>query len=84
MRTVLKYGLALLCLLPILGYAADQFPAQQSFAGQALNLNGKGIRSKAFLTFTTLVCICKQAIVMPPPFSLLINPVQYGSKSPHP
>ncbi|MBO0612187.1 MAG: hypothetical protein RL122_1228 [Pseudomonadota bacterium] len=48
MRTVLKYGLALLCLLPILGYAADQFPAQQSFAGQALNLNGKGIRSKAF------------------------------------
>ena len=48
MRIALKYWLALLCLLPVFGAAADQFPAQQSFAGQALNLNGKGIRSKAF------------------------------------
>jgi hypothetical protein len=48
MRTVLTYWLAILCLLPLFGYAADPFPAQQTFEGQALNLNGKGIRSKAF------------------------------------
>lgn len=48
MRIALTYWLALLCLLPVFGAAADQFPAQQTFAGQALNLNGKGIRAKAF------------------------------------
>lgn len=53
MRTLLKFWLAILCLLPLVGTAADNFPAQQTFAGQALNLNGKGIRSKVFFNLYT-------------------------------
>jgi hypothetical protein len=53
MRTLLKFWLAFLCLLPVLGHAADNFPAQQTFAGQALTLNGKGIRTKAFFNLYT-------------------------------
>lgn len=53
MRTLVKFWLALLCLLPVFGHAADNFPAQQTFAGQALNLNGKGIRTKAFFNLYT-------------------------------
>lgn len=53
MRTLLKFWLALLCLLPLVGDAADAFPTQQTFAGQALNLNGKGIRTKAFFNLYT-------------------------------
>ena len=48
MHTLLKFWLALLCLLPLVGHSADQFPTQQTFAGQALTLNGKGVRTKAF------------------------------------
>lgn len=53
MRNLLKFWLALLCLLPVFSHAADNFPAQQSFAGQALTLNGKGIRTKAFFDLYT-------------------------------
>lgn len=56
MRTVLKFWLALLCLLPLGGFAdgnANNFPAQQTFAGQALNLNGKGIRTKLMFNLYT-------------------------------
>jgi hypothetical protein len=48
MHTLLKFWLALLCLLPLVGHSADQFPAQQTFVGQTLTLNGKGVRTKAF------------------------------------
>lgn len=48
MRTLLKYCLiVLVSLLPAISYAADPFPAQQTFAGQTLTLNGKGTRTKA-------------------------------------
>ncbi|MDQ5768332.1 chalcone isomerase family protein [Thiothrix subterranea] len=50
MQTLLKFWLALVCLLPLVGHSADQFPAQQTFAGQNLTLNGKGVRTKAFFT----------------------------------
>ena len=53
MRLFWKLWLALLCLLPVVGQAADNFPAQQTFAGQALTLNGKGIRTKAFFNLYT-------------------------------
>ena len=53
MRTLFKFWLALLCLLPVLGHTADNFPAQQNFAGEALNLNGKGIRTKAIFSLYT-------------------------------
>lgn len=53
MRTLLKFWLALLCLLPVIGFAADNFPVQQTFAGQTLTLNGKGIRTKAFFNLYT-------------------------------
>lgn len=48
MQTLLKFWLTLLCLLPVVGHSADQFPTQQTFAGQNLTLNGKGVRTKAF------------------------------------
>ncbi|MEB4590687.1 chalcone isomerase family protein, partial [Candidatus Thiothrix sp. Deng01] len=53
MRTVLKFWLALLCLLPAAGFAADNFPAQQTFAGQTLVLNGKGVRTKLLFNLYT-------------------------------
>jgi hypothetical protein len=53
MRTLFKFWLAFLCLLAVPGHAADNFPAQQTFAGQALTLNGKGIRTKAIFNLYT-------------------------------
>ncbi|MBJ6608814.1 MAG: chalcone isomerase family protein [Candidatus Thiothrix moscowensis] len=53
MRTLLKFCLALLCLLPAVSLATDNFPAQQTFAGQNLTLNGKGIRTKAIFNLYT-------------------------------
>ncbi|WMP15858.1 chalcone isomerase family protein [Thiothrix lacustris] len=53
MRTLLKFWLASMCLLPVIGQAADNFSAQQTLAGQALTLNGKGIRTKAFFNLYT-------------------------------
>lgn len=56
MRTLLKFWLALLCLLPFAALAdgnANNFPAQQTFAGQALTLNGKGIRTKLMFNLYT-------------------------------
>ena len=48
MRTVIKYWLVVvLGLLPMLAQAANNFPPQQTFAGQALTLNGEGKRTKA-------------------------------------
>lgn len=38
--------LMLFLLLPLTSQAADNFPAKQNFAGQALTLNGKGVRTK--------------------------------------
>lgn len=53
MKLLIKFWLALLCLLPLAGFAADHFPAQQAFAGQTLNLNGKGVRTKAIFSLYT-------------------------------
>lgn len=53
MQTLLKFWLALLCLLPLTGHSADAFPTQQTFAGQTLTLNGKGVRTKAFFNLYT-------------------------------
>ncbi|MDD5393567.1 MAG: chalcone isomerase family protein [Thiothrix sp.] len=53
MRTLVKLWLALLCLLPAFSHAADNFTAQQTFAGQALSLNGKGVRTKAIFDLYT-------------------------------
>lgn len=54
MRTLIKFWLAVLCLLPAFAQAADEtFPAQQSFEGKSLGLNGKGIRTKAVFNLYT-------------------------------
>jgi hypothetical protein len=53
MRALVKFWLALVCLLPLIGHAADNFPAQQTFAGQALSLNGKGVRTKLMFNLYT-------------------------------
>lgn len=45
--------LLILMLLPGLSLAADNFPAQQAFAGQNLTLNGKGVRTKLFFKLYT-------------------------------
>lgn len=48
MRTVSKSWLMLLLwLVPLLTQAANNFPPQQTFAGQTLVLNGQGVRTKA-------------------------------------
>lgn len=51
MRTLVKFWLAIMCLLPLSGFAAGNgnFPAAQAFAGQSLTLNGMGSRSKWML-----------------------------------
>lgn len=48
MRILVKFWLAVLCLLPVSVFADgnSSFPAQQTFAGYALTLNGTGARSK--------------------------------------
>lgn len=53
MRTLLKLWLVMLFILPAFSYAADNFPAQQNFAGQSLTLNGKGVRTKLLFTLYT-------------------------------
>lgn len=51
MRILVKFWLAILCLLPMSVFADgnSNFPAQQTFAGQTLVLNGMGSRSKWML-----------------------------------
>lgn len=48
MRTLYQLWVALLCLLPLSGFADgnNHFPVTQSFAGQSLQLNGMGSRNK--------------------------------------
>ena len=49
MSTILRQSLfaaLIFFLLNPFSYAADNFPAKQNFAGQALTLNGKGVRTK--------------------------------------
>lgn len=53
MRTLLKFWLVTLFLLPAFSHAADNFPAQQTFAGQSLTLNGKGVRTKLLFNLYT-------------------------------
>lgn len=45
--------LLVLMLLPGISLAADNFPAQQAFAGQNLTLNGQGVRTKLFFKLYT-------------------------------
>jgi len=42
-----------LCLLPFSATANPNFPAQQTFNGQNLTLNGMGVRTKAFFSLYT-------------------------------
>lgn len=53
MHRVLTAALMLFMLLPLTSQAADNFPAKQSFAGQALVLNGKGVRTKLVFNLYT-------------------------------
>lgn len=53
MQHIIKYWLAILCLLPLAGWAGDNFPAQHTFAEQTLTLNGKGVRTKAIFSLYT-------------------------------
>lgn len=53
MHRVLIAALMLFMLLPLTSQAADNFPAKQNFAGQALVLNGKGVRTKLVFNLYT-------------------------------
>ena len=52
-RKLLNTVLVLFLVLQLASHAADTFPAKQNFAGQALTLNGKGIRTKLFFNLYT-------------------------------
>lgn len=53
MHRVFTAALMLFMLLPLTSQAADNFPAKQTFAGQALSLNGKGVRTKLVFSLYT-------------------------------
>lgn len=53
MHRLLTAALTLWLLLPLASQAADNFPAKQTFAGQALSLNGKGVRTKLVFNLYT-------------------------------
>lgn len=53
MHRLFSAALMLLLLSPIASHAADNFPSKQNFAGQALVLNGKGVRSKLVFNLYT-------------------------------
>jgi len=53
MQRLLTAALLLFMLIPLTTQAADNFPAKQTFAGQAMSLNGKGVRSKLVFNLYT-------------------------------
>lgn len=53
MHRLLTAALTLWLLLPLASQAADNFPAKQTFVGQALSLNGKGVRTKLVFNLYT-------------------------------
>lgn len=53
MHRVLTAALMFFMLLPLTSQAADNFSAKQTFAGQALTLNGKGVRTKLVFNLYT-------------------------------
>lgn len=60
LRDYLLLPALLLMLLPGLS-VADNFPAQQAFAGQNLTLNGKGVRTRLFFNLYTAGLYLQQA-----------------------
>ncbi|MFN3785235.1 MAG: chalcone isomerase family protein [Thiothrix sp.] len=53
MQHVIKCWLAILCLLPLVSWAGDNFPTQHIFTGNTFILNGKGVRTKAIFSLYT-------------------------------
>lgn len=53
MHRIFIAALMLFMLLPLTSQAADNFPAKQTFAGQVLSLNGKGVRTKLVFSLYT-------------------------------